>query len=245
MNLILLQPGELCHGQVTLRGRRARHILEVLRAGPGTTLRVGERDGRIGSGRVVEAAQDAVTLMVNLEHEAEPPWIDLLLALPRPKVLKRLWAQLAALGVRRIMLTNAARVERCYFDTHWLAPENYTPLLLEGLEQSGTTALPQISIHRRFKPLVEDELPPAYAGALKLVAHPGITREAEAKIPAMVAAARGAMPLLAVGPEGGWSSYELQLLATCGFSPVALGRRVLRSDTAVIALLGRLGLIDL
>ena len=123
------------------------------------------------------------------------------------------------------MLTNAARVERCYFDTHWLAPENYTPLLLEGLEQSGTTALPQISIHRRFKPLVEDELPPAYAWALKLVAHPGITQEAGGENTGrMVAAARGAMPLSGCRSGGRLDAvYELQLLANMRFQPCRIG----------------------
>jgi 16S rRNA U1498 N3-methylase RsmE len=44
------------------------------------------------------------------------PRVDVLLALPRPKVMRRLWAQLAALGVAQIILTNAERVERHYFD---------------------------------------------------------------------------------------------------------------------------------
>src|SRR5205823_10500285 len=83
------------------------------------------------------------------------PPIDLLLALPRPKVMRRLWAQLAALGVGQIMLTNAERVERNYFDTHVLKPECYRPLLVEGLQQARDTRLPNVSIHRQFKVLVE------------------------------------------------------------------------------------------
>ena len=90
-----------------------------------------------------------------LEHEA---FLDLVLALPRPQVLKRLWAQLAALGVRHIALTNAARVERDYFDTHVLSPATYGLLLLEGLEQAQDTWVPGVSIHKRLRVLVEDEL---------------------------------------------------------------------------------------
>ncbi len=86
------------------------------------------------------------------------PAVDVLLALPRPKVLRRLWAQLAALGVGRIMLTNASRVERNYFDTHVLEAATYRPLLIEGLQQARDTRLPVVSVHRRFRILIEADL---------------------------------------------------------------------------------------
>ena len=91
------------------------------------------------------------------ETPSRPP-VDLLLALPRPKVLRRLWAQIAALGVGRIILTNAARVERNYFDTHVLSAACYQPLLIEGLQQARDTRLPAVTVHRQFKVLLEDEL---------------------------------------------------------------------------------------
>src|SRR5688500_19330680 len=99
--------------------------------------------------------------MLHCAFEAAPaprPPVDLLLALPRPKVMRRLWAQLAALGVGRILLTNAARVERNYFDTHVLTSDCYRPLLVEGLQQARDTRLPVVSIHRQLKILVEDHL---------------------------------------------------------------------------------------
>jgi RsmE family RNA methyltransferase len=43
--------------------------------------------------------------------------------------------------------------------------------------------------------------------------------------------------LLAVGPEGGWTDFELQLLETHGFQPFGMGSRTLRTDTACISLL--------
>jgi RsmE family RNA methyltransferase len=164
------------------------------------------------------------------------PDVDLLLALPRPKVMRRLWAQLAALGVGRIMLTNAARVERNYFDTHVLDEAHYRPLLLEGLQQAQDTRLPGVSIHRRFRPLVEDELDALSSAGTRLVAHP-----APAATPIASAWPQGAARvLLAVGPEGGWDDFELRLLFGRGFSPVSLGARTLRTDTACIALLAAL-----
>jgi len=157
--------------------------------------------------------------------------VDVLLALPRPKVMRRLWAQLAALGVGRIMVTNAERVERNYFDTHILAPEGYRPLLIEGLQQARDTRLPVVSIHRQFKVLVEDELD-ALRG-LRLVAHPG----ADGSIREAVRKGGDARVLLAIGPEGGWNRFEIQLLEAHGFQPVGMGSRTLRTDTAALALL--------
>src|SRR5262245_4347874 len=132
--------------------------------------------------------------------------VDVLLALPRPKVLNRLWAQLAALGVGRIILTNALRVERHYFDTHVLAPESYRPRLIEGLSQARDTRLPLVSVHRQFRVLVEDQLDGLCPGGQRLVADPGAPER-----PADVVRASERI-VLAVGPEGGWSAFERTLL---------------------------------
>ena len=203
---------------------------------PGQELRVGLLDGPRGIGRVAHAA-DSVELECTFELDPPPlPDVDLLLALPRPKVMRRLWAQLAALGVGRIILTNAARVERNYFDTHVLDPAFYRPLLIEGLQQAQDTRLPRVSIHRRFRPLVEDELDTLSSADLRLVAHPA------PQAPSIAGAWRpgAGRVLLAVGPEGGWDDFELRLLADRGFTLVSLGARTLRADTACVALLAAL-----
>jgi RsmE family RNA methyltransferase len=159
--------------------------------------------------------------------------VDVLLALPRPKVLRRLWAQIAALGVGRIVLTNAERVERHYFDTHVLTSECYRPLLVEGLQQARDTRLPIVSIHRRFRVLIEDDLDGLFGRGLRLVADPAAARPAAAIVRESV----DERVLLAVGPEGGWNGFEVQLLEAHGFQPVGMGVRTLRTDTACIALL--------
>ncbi len=235
MNLLLVEPDELSpEGLVTLEDVRARHLLGVLRVVPEQAVRVGVVNGALGTGRVVSVSGHAVTLACTVTDVPPVPRVDLLLAVPRPKVLKRLWAQLAALGVRRILLTNAARVERNYFDTHLLDPEGFRPFLLEGLQQARDTRLPDVTVHRQFKVLVEDELDQLAGPARKLVADPSATtRVADA----IGAAAGDARVLLAVGPEGGWNAFELGLLTAHGFTAVDMGARTLRSDTACIALL--------
>ena len=234
MNLILLEERELADASwVTLTDARATHLLDVLRVTPGQTVRVGVIDGPVGTGTVQEAGSGRVTMRCVFETETPSrPRVDVLLALPRPKVMRRLWAQLAALGVGQIILTNASRVERDYFDTHILTEASYRPLLIEGLQQARDTRLPQVSIHRQFRVLVEDHLDDLFPSGVKLVADPSGTSSI-----ADALTGREGRLLLAIGPEGGWNDFELRLLETRGFTPVGLGPRTLRVDTACVALL--------
>jgi RsmE family RNA methyltransferase len=234
VNVILLEPEEVdTRGEVTLTGLRAQHVMHVLKAGPGQTVRVGMLEGSLGSGIVTSATDRSVSLQCTFTSETPSrPRVDLLLALPRPKVLRRLWAQLAALGIGQIILTNAERVERNYFDTHVLTEACYRPLLIEGLQQARDTWLPHVSIHKQFRVLVEDELPALFPTGLRLVAHPG-SGTAEKRLADIGSTER---VLLAVGPEGGWNAFELKLLATSGFHAFNMGGRTLRTDTACIAL---------
>jgi RsmE family RNA methyltransferase len=235
VNLILLDAREVGDdGVVRLSDRRAAHLRSVMKVAPEHEVRVGVLDGVRGIGTVTSVTDHIIELRCAFEDTVAPrPAIDLLLALPRPKVMRRLWAQLAALGVGQIIVTNAARVERDFFDAHVLTPECYGPLLIEGLQQARDTRLPLVSIHRQFKVLVEDQLDRLFPDGQRVVAHPGCaTSMADAR------RNRGdERLLLAVGPEGGWNEFELRLLAAHGFQSVGMGPRTLRSDTACIALL--------
>ena len=238
MNLVLLEPGEAGApgevSEVTLRGVRGRHLLNVLNVTPGQPVRVGVIDGPRGAATVASIEGDTVTLQCRFDAAVPPvPPVDLLLALPRPKVMRRLWAQIAAMGVGRIILTNAERVERNYFDTHVLTPDCYRPLLVEGLQQARDTRLPRVSIHRQFKVLVEDELDGLFPDGVRLVADPDATTPATS----VSREQAGKRVLLAVGPEGGWNAFETALLSAHGFTTVSMGPRTLRTDTACIALL--------
>lgn len=214
---------------------RARHLLGVLKVAPGHEIRIGVIDGPLGIGTIAAAGDTSVTLECAFdEHTPARPRVDLLLALPRPKVLRRLWAHLAALGVGRVLLTNAEKVERDYFDSHIVRDDGYRPLLIEGLQQARDTRLPVVSVHKRLTVLIEDELDALCPVGPRLVAHPG------AMTP-IAAALGGIAPdervLIAVGPEGGWNDFELALLERHRFARVGMGPRTLATTTACIALL--------
>jgi 16S rRNA (uracil1498-N3)-methyltransferase len=236
VNLIILEPGETSEsGEVSLSDARAAHLVNILKVAPGSQVRVGILDGPRGVGAVQSIVDRTVTLRCAFEPDAPSrPQVDLLLALPRPKVMRRLWAQIAALGVGQIILTNAERVERSYFDTHVLTPGCYRPLLIEGLQQARDTWLPGVSIHRQFKVLVEDELDRLFADGLRLVASTIAASPTGATIQRSSDHQR---MLIAIGPEGGWNNFEMALLAAHGFQAINMGPRTLRTDTACIALL--------
>ena len=236
MNLILLEPDEIhAEGLAVLAGKRARHVREVLKAAEGGRIRIGVVDGPTGTATVTEEG-DPLRLECDLTDPVPPiPGVDLLLAMPRPKVMNRLWPVLASLGVGRILISNAWKTERNYFDTHVLGPEHIRAGLIEGLQQARDTRLPQVSVHRQFRKLIEDELDGLGPYAAKLAAHPGA-----GAFPAETLAAlpREGRVLLAVGPEGGWTPFELELLEAHGFEAVSWGPRALRTDTACAVLLG-------
>jgi RsmE family RNA methyltransferase len=241
MNLILIEPRELREGTVTLTDRRAAHIRKTLRGKEGDTIRVGIINGLTGSGLITGIAPGLVTLAIATATPPPPKTpTSLIMALPRPIMLKRVLAQAASLGVDRIFLINANRVEKSFFKASLLADDNLREYLRLGLEQAVDTVLPTISIHPRFRPFVEDQLPELSRNRpVRLVAHPGGN---DALAPALFPASNSPA-LLAIGPEGGWGDFEIDLFRRQGFRCFSLGPRILRVDTAVPAILAQLQLL--
>ncbi|MBO7483403.1 MAG: 16S rRNA (uracil(1498)-N(3))-methyltransferase [Kiritimatiellae bacterium] len=239
MNRILFEPGEIVDGIATFGGPRADHVLDVLHGEPGQTLKTGVLDGAIGTSEIVAVGTDSEggrMVSVRVSHDAESlrPWVDLILAPPRPRVMKRLLPQLAAMGVGRIVLVGAKKVEKDFWGATLLKPENYRPLLIDGLMQSGTSILPVLETRRNFRRFVADELDAMFGSGERIVAHP--YGDAASVVPV----AERERLLLAVGPEGGWTEEEVELLESRGFRRRSLGPRILRTDTATVALLARL-----
>jgi RsmE family RNA methyltransferase len=243
MNILLFEPDELAGPLLRLAGedRRARHILDVLGLVQGDTLRVGMVNGNLGTGRLLQADRQEVTLEV---HLATPPpalpGIELILALPRPIMLQRILKQATVLGVRRFHLIRSQKVQKSFFQGSVLQAENLQALLLQGLEQAVDTRLPEVCLHHRFRPFVEDVVPTLTA-ASRLLAHPG---EGPALADFHGAGRIGSPLLLAIGPEGGWSEHEVGSFREQGFTCFSLGPRILHVDTAVLVLLAQVQLLQ-
>jgi RsmE family RNA methyltransferase len=233
MNLVLVEPDELDGARATVRGRRARHIALVHRAEVGATLRAGVVGGDVGTADVVASSTDQVVLDLQLAGPPPPPLAcTLVLALPRPKVLRRVLGAVAAFGIKRVALVGAQRVEKSYWQSPALAEDAVRGELLLGLEQARDTVVPVVTMHRRFRPFVEDELAKLAAGTLAVVA--------DASADTACPRADGRPVTLVVGPEGGFIPFELGLLREAGMQAVSLGARTLRVEHALAALIGRM-----
>lgn len=239
MNIILFEKNELRDGCVVLGDHRAKHIVKVLQSELGDSIRVGMIDGAVGKGKIRSIKRKypfAVELSVHLtENPPAPPPIDLLLALPRPIMLKRILSQVTALGVGRIFLVNANRVEKSFWDAGILNIEEYRPHLIHGLEQAVDTRLPEVLQYRHFRPFVEDQLPLLANQYDFLLAHP----QAEKNLSQSLSGTTGKRILYAVGPEGGWVDFEVDKFLSVGMRPFSMGVRVLKVDTAVVAIHAR------
>lgn len=234
MNLILLTPQDCQQANIAhLTGRRLQHVLEVHQAQVGQQLRVGMINGLMGNAEVLHL--DKQSLQLRFELDQTPPAklpLTLLLALPRPKMLKRILQTIATMGVERLVLMNSYRVEKSFWDSPFLQPDAIQEQLVLGLEQGKDTVLPEVILEKRFKPFVEDRLTGLAGDSLKLVAHPIAQQSCPRDVQQTVT--------LAIGCEGGFIPYEVNLLAAQGFTPVELGARILRVETAVTALIARL-----
>lgn len=239
MNLLLLDDGDLGpDGTARLTGRRALHAATVLRVAPGDRIQVGRIGGLLGEGEVLEVGQDAVLLAIALDRLPPPPSpVSLLLALPRPKILRKVLQAAAAMGVKRLALVGSYRVEKSYFGSPLLAADALRGELLLGLEQGRDTVLPEVTLDRFFKPFVEDRLDEAFPTARRLLAHPMAAPPIERLPPGPGEA------VVAIGPEGGWTAYEVSSLRERGFEPFTMGPRALRVDQAVPFAVGQVELL--
>lgn len=234
MNIVLLDANQDCSRDIWSieDQRQIKHLNQHLQLRAGDTLKVGVRDGQRYLTEVQSiTAQQIMLRPIQTESVPNKVPVHLILALPRPKVLRRMIMDAVTLGVERISLIHSYRVDKSYWQSPFLQQlDDYVTL---GLEQAGDTIVPEIQLYKRFKPFVEDVLPtliseqrPAY------VAHP----YAEQSMPHAIAHGCN----LIVGPEGGFIPYEIELLKKNGCQAMSLGNRILRTETAVSNILGRL-----
>ena len=232
MNIILLAPEDwLDENTVCLDDRRHEHIRQFLKAEVGDALRVGLLGGLRGSGTVIKLSDEHTHLKVDLFDPTLPRHpCNLVLALPRPKMLRRVFRTAAEMGVAHLYLINSARVEKSYWHSPLLQPDRVDAALIAGLERAGDTVLPKVHLHPRFKPFIEDQLPGLIGSSACWIAHPG---EPEAL------ATQSREGLIMLGPEGGFIPYEVELAQSVGAQPVRLSDRLLSVDTAVTSALSQ------
>lgn len=253
-----------CQAKITDTQQLA-HIKDVLGAKVGDTLKIGQKNGNLGSGVIGSIRAGSITLVDVALNTAPPSKLELtiVLAVPRPKVLRRLIMDMTALGVKHIILVNSYRSQKSYWQSPLL--QRLDEFVVEGLQQACDTVAPSITLKKRFKPFVEDELAEHCKAGKAIVAHPyaplslrdylssiegtALTKShrslaLEARLEddqeSCQQPVKRALPtLICIGAEGGWIDYEVELLQAQGCQPVSMGARILRTEAAVNALIGQ------
>jgi len=226
--------------------QQVTHIKEVLKSKVGDSITIGEMGGNIGKATIVQINTKEVLLSDVTLDKKPPAKLDLtvILALPRPKVLRRLIMDMTSLGVNKLIIVNSYRTQKSYWQSPLL--NRIDEFVFEGLQQAIDTVPLEVELQKRFKPFVEDDFPALKEQGDAVIAHPYATQSWKAYLDALKSKSshenshKNVMPkVLCIGAEGGWIDYEVQLLCKHGCTSVSLGARILRTETVVNVLLGQ------
>ena len=216
------------------------HIKEILKSKVGDSLSIGEIGGNIGKATIAKIDENEVFLRDVTLDKKPPAKLDLtvILALPRPKVLRRLIMDMTSLGVNKLIIVNSYRSQKSYWQSPLL--NRIDEFVFEGLQQAIDTVPLEIEFKKRFKPFVEDEFPALLLDKKQgnaVIAHPYASQSWKSYLDS---SHKESMPkVLCIGAEGGWIDYEVDLLCQHGCTAVSLGERILRTETVVNVLLGQ------
>ncbi len=234
MNLILLDTRDFIDPErARLKGRRFKHLVTVNKVMENDQVVCGLLNGKIGTGRVKKISHDFIDMEICLDHDpSDPLALTLVLALPRPKMLKRIIESVTSLGVKNIYLINSWRVEKSFWQSPLLNHDELEKHMILGLEQAKDTVLPRIYQKRFFTRFVKEELPLIAKDSLCITAHPKASSICPAGVNKEIT--------LVIGPEGGFIDIEIDTLEQAGFTSYHIGPRILRVETAVTYMISRL-----
>ena len=186
-------------------------------------------NGKCGKATIISLSKNICELEVKLDQE--PPQalpLTVILALPRPKMLRRILRNTAEFGIKQLYLINSYKVEKSYWQTPFLEQPVIDTWMKEGLTQARDTIMPSVHLNKRFRPFVEDELPGIIHNKEAFVAHP---YNAE-PMPAPSKEKR----VIIIGPESGFIDYEIALLHKQGVNAISMGERIYRVENALTLL---------
>ena len=220
----------LAPGPVELRGPEAHHLATVLRARPGDAVCLFNGDGAEYPAVVVEAGRNLVTL--NVTGREEPPrelGYRLEVAAPLPKGDRGdfLIEKLTELGVTDFV---PLRTQRSIVHPRDTRLDRLERAVIEASKQCGRNVLMRLGTLTVWDEYCRKKDHPH----CRWLAHPG----GEMALPVEGASGAGDRAL-AVGPEGGFTDDEVALARSAGWQVVGLGARILRVETAAIALVVR------
>ena len=237
MNLMLLEKNDFVSGDtVRISGRRFLHAVEVLKINRRSgECRAGVVDGMLGRAVLLDLDEENQSMRLRFEPLAPPPEplpLVLLCAMQRPLTFRKIIHAAVSMGVKELHFFHSRKVEKSYWSSPQVTPEAARADAMLALEQTVDTVMPSLVFHRDFKNFVSETLPGLVRGRRFLAAHPAGEKPCpvDCRCPAA----------LTIGPEGGFTDGETEMLQAAGAELVTMGRRILRSEVAVPALIARL-----
>lgn len=221
-------------GETALLGQAAKHVVRVLRMKPGQSLVLFDGTGREYPATIVASTLDKVDLKVGSEARVNREsrlGTTLAVALARGERMDLIVQKATELGVNEIVpITSARTVVRLGPERAAKRRQHWRRVTISACEQCGRNRLPEI------KPLVGladwlQQLPDKDSDELRFVADPNDGRTLETQNKTV-----RSLKLL-TGPEGGFTKAEACLAVEQGFASILIGPRILRAETAAIAML--------
>jgi len=245
MNSLLVFPEEIKDKLASIRGEHLNYVRELHELEVGMNIQVGIVGGNKGRGVVISIDNSEITIELSCQS---PPLareaINLIVAVPRPQTQKKVLQLAATFGIESLHFVRSQNTEKSYLSSHSLEPKNQLWELLRGLEQTGDTILPNVVIHDRFRPFMEDTLLKTQEiNQSKKFLLETIAFEANANFAKIDSIDPSAKVTMAIGPEAGWNDFERELFIKSGFEPISLGKRIYRCETAVSVSLAQIQLL--
>lgn len=221
-------------GYASFNGELHHHMARVLRLRSGDELLLVDEQGRSHLGVIDQVTQEWTAVRLTVTREAAPPpvspAITIVQGLPRGEKVDLVLQKGTELGVNGFSLFRADRsVPRLTGDKLQSRLERWERIVFEAARQSERFDLPQVA----WIPSARDAAENVKADLKLLLWERGASvhlRETLATLP------RPASIAIAIGPEGGFAPDEFQAFSDQGFIPVTLGKRILRTETAALAM---------
>ncbi|HKT25393.1 MAG TPA: RsmE family RNA methyltransferase [Terriglobales bacterium] len=220
---------EVSGDEAVLTGRNAEHLSRVLRARIGQQFEIATGEG-VRLGEIVEIQPERVVFSLNPAQvsELDKDTLTVHLYLAIFKFDRFEWAveKCTELGVTAIVPVIAARTDAHLTNAAKKRVERWRRIAYEASQQSRRDRPPEISNPEKLGKVIE-------AAPIRRI----VLSEAERGQTLLSLVNNSHEFSLAVGPEGGWTTSELDLFRSKGWSPASLGRTVLRAETAATAAL--------
>ena len=226
---------------------RYLHIKKVLHLKEGDVFKAGIINGKIGEALISHLSEEKIVFSFcpntpdkNLDNtdagkiETRPlplPPIKIILGFPRPIQLRRILRDAASLGFAEIVLCGTELGERSYLKSNLSSSEEIKKYLLDGISQAGQTLLPAFSFCSSIKEALKNLKAASFKGSKVLLDIGHFPSLSTFKMK------KGEELTIAIGSERGWTQNEREAFFSEGFISYSMGKRILRTETALTSAL--------